>query len=246
MARLIVGATWEDAPHLSREAKDALWNSIPEYQRDARTKGIPQLGSGAIYPFSETAIRTDPFAIPSHWAKAWAFDTALAGMTAAVWACIDPESGVAYIYDVYKRPMAETAVHASAFESRGKWIPGVGDAAAIADSDKTSFLDKYRAYGFNVQLADKSVENGISAVYDRLSSGTLKVFTSCPMWFDEFRNYKRNDKGRIVKKNDHLMDCTRYLAYSALRQARRKEPTPKGHNNEPLGITAEATLAWMR
>ena len=34
---------------LRRKTSAEFFASIPEYQRDARTKGIPQLGSGAIY-----------------------------------------------------------------------------------------------------------------------------------------------------------------------------------------------------
>jgi phage terminase large subunit-like protein len=47
--KIVITATWDDVPHLTQAAKDELFASIPSYQRDARTKGIPQLGSGAIY-----------------------------------------------------------------------------------------------------------------------------------------------------------------------------------------------------
>ena len=56
MSKLVVSATWDDVPHLSPEQKTELWGSIPPYQRDARSKGIPQLGSGAIYPVAESEI----------------------------------------------------------------------------------------------------------------------------------------------------------------------------------------------
>ena len=38
----------------------------------------------------------------------------------------------------------------------------------------------------------------------------------CPNWLREFRKYHRDDKGsgKIVKRNDHLMDATRYLVVS--------------------------------
>jgi hypothetical protein len=29
-------------------------------------------------------------------------------------------------------------------------------------------------------------------------------------WLSEFRIYRRDEKGKIVKQNDHLMDATRY------------------------------------
>lgn len=51
-------ATWDDAPHLSEEDKARLLAGYPEYQREMRSKGIPVLGSGAVYPFSETEINS--------------------------------------------------------------------------------------------------------------------------------------------------------------------------------------------
>lgn len=218
MSRLIIGATWEDSvPHLSEKAKSELKASYPKYQQDARTRGIPQLGSGAIYPFSESQIRIpDLEVIPRHWVRGFGLDTALGGTTAAVWAALDREAQVVYIYSVYKRAQAETAVHAEAMLARGKWIPGVGDAAGVADADRNTFLQKYRKHGFNITLPDKSVEVGIQDVYDRLSAGKLRVFASCLAWFEEFRLYRRDDKGRVVKQNDHLMDATRYLIHSGL------------------------------
>ena len=84
MSKLVVGATWDDVPHLSAEQKAELWGSIPPYQRDARSKGIPQLGSGAIYPVPEAEIVVDPFEIPLHWPRGYGLDvgwnrTAMAG-----------------------------------------------------------------------------------------------------------------------------------------------------------------------
>src|SRR5215470_9106886 len=56
-------------------------------------------------------------------------------------------------------------------------------------------------------------------------SGRLKVMASLHNWFREFRKYHRDDKGsgRIVKRDDHLMDATRYLTVSG-RLLMRTEP----------------------
>jgi hypothetical protein len=48
-------------------------------------------------------------------------------------------------------------------------------------------------------------------VWNRLSTGRLKVFKTLGAWFEEFRLYRRDQKGHVVKENDHLMDATRYL-----------------------------------
>ena len=49
-----------------------------------------------------------------------------------------------------------------------------------------------------------------------LESGMLKVFSNLSKWREEYRLYRRDEDGRIVKKNDDLMDSTRYLAMVGL------------------------------
>lgn len=64
-----------------------------------------------------------------------------------------------------------------------------------------------------------------------MCSGRLKVFNTLPLWLAEFRLYRRDDKGKIVKKNDHLMDATRYLAFSGLDYATTKPMHYSPHKN---------------
>jgi phage terminase large subunit-like protein len=92
-----VTTTWDDAPHLSPEARAELYASIPAYQRDARTKGIPQLGSGAIYQIGDEDLLVKPFEIPEHWPRAYGLDVGW-NRTAALWGARDNETGVTYLY----------------------------------------------------------------------------------------------------------------------------------------------------
>jgi len=223
LTRYTVMATWDDCPHLSASAKDEMLREFPAYQRDARSRGIPALGSGTIYPIPESEIRCAPFEIPAHWPRAFALDTGW-DWTAAIWIAVDRESQTVYAYSVYKRGHAEVPIHAEAIRSRGAWIPGVGDAAAITNQDGRQFVDIYRQHGLDLQLADKSVEAGIQDVWTRLSAGKLKVFSSCGPLFDEYRLYRRDDKGRIVKQNDHLCDCLRMAIRSGVARARVQRP----------------------
>lgn len=217
MSRHVVMATWGDVPHLSQREKDELWESIPPYQRDARSKGVPQLGSGAIYPVPESEIVCEPFEIPAFWPRCFALDVGW-NRTAALWGAVDRNSETAYLYSEHYRGQAEPAIHAQAIRARGHWIPGVIDPAARGRSQKDgrSLLEIYRDLGLDLVEADNSVEAGIYAVWQRLSGGRLKVFSSLHNWLSEFRLYRRDEKGRIVKENDHLQDCARYMVMSGL------------------------------
>lgn len=213
--RFVIGATWDDAPHLSKEEKEELWRSLPPFQRDARSKGIPSLGAGQIYPISEEDILVDPFTIPAFWPRCYGFDPGW-NATAAVWGARDRENDIVYLYSEYKRGQSEPQVHASNLLLRGKWIQAVGDPASRASNqrDGEKLIDLYRALGISLNLADNAVEAGIFDVWLRMTSGTLKVFRGMPLWLAEFRIYRRDEKGKVVKEFDHLMDATRYLVRS--------------------------------
>ena len=217
MSKFVIMATWNDVPHLSQAEKDELWDSIPVYQRDARSKGVPQLGSGAIYPVPESEIVVAPFEIPPFWPRAYALDVGW-NRTAAVWGALDRESETVYLYSEHYQGQAEPSVHAEAIRARGEWIPGVVDPAARGRSQKdgSRLIDHYHDLGLNLHRADNTVEAGIHRVYQRLSGGRLKVFANLHNWLGEFRIYRRDEKGKIVKENDHLMDATRYLIMTGI------------------------------
>lgn len=244
-ARLIVNCDWADAPHLTEDEKRIRLETTAPYMRDARSKGIPSLGSGVVYPVQESEVKVNDFEIPKHWLWAWGMDAGGgAKATAAVFACLNRETDIAYITSVYKRASAEIRLHADAFEKRGaKWMPGVGDCSALymTADDVAQLLTLYQDYGLDLTLADKAVETGIDEVWTRLSTGRLKVFASCTAWFEEYRFYRRDEKGRIVKKNDHVMDATRYLVHAGLRSARRK---PVRRDEAPSGRAGQHD--WMK
>lgn len=212
-----VMATWDDVPHLTDTDKKELWEAIPPHQRDARSKGIPQLGSGAIYPVPEEDITVDDFDIPYYWPKAYALDVGWR-WTAAIWGAWDRHSDIVYIYSNYKRGQAEPATHVDSIKARGEWIPGVIDPASSGASqlDGKRLSDEYVRMGLHLTFAENAVEAGIHAVYRRLVGGRLKIFKSLSSFFEEYRLYRRDEKGKIVKDNDHLMDGLRYLVMSGM------------------------------
>lgn len=231
MSRVLVQADWNDAPHLTEKQKADLWASIPPYQRDARAKGIPQLGSGAIYPLGESEIVCEPIEFKPWFRKCYAMDVGW-NRTAALWAAIDDESDTAYIYAEHYRGNAEPAIHSAAIRARGDWIPGVIDPASRGrqQSDGAQLLSMYRESGLNLIAADNSVEAGIYEVWTRLSTGRLKIFRTCLNTLAEYRIYRRDEKGKIVKENDHLMDCLRYLVMSGLTLATIDRRILQHHN----------------
>ena len=217
MSKFVVMADWDDVPHLSSVEKTELIASIPPHQREARTKGVPQLGSGAIFPVPETDVVVEDFTIPDHYPRGYGLDVGW-NCTAAIWLAYDREAGIRYIYNVHKRGEAEPSIHADAIRSRGLWIPGRIDQASRGRSqrDGNQLIQDYVDMGLSLDMAPNAVESGLLEVWRLLSTGQLKVFASCKSWIEEFRLYRRDRKGRVVKQNDHLMDATRYAVVSGV------------------------------
>jgi hypothetical protein len=242
MSKFVVMANWDDVPHLSDEDKKALWESIPPYQRDARSKGIPQLGAGAIYPVPESEFKVHPFDIPTYWPRAYGMDVGW-NRTAAIWGAWDRDSDVVYIYSSHYRGQAEPAVHAEAVKARGRWMSGVIDPAARGrgQKDGEQLLSLYQDLGLNLSTANNSREAGIYQVWLRLSTGRLRVFSNLEDWFSEFRIYRRDEKGQVVKDFDHLMDATRYLIMSGLQMA-ITEPMDDDYGDRRLGRDGRSSV----
>lgn len=213
--------SWDDVAHLSDELKKELFNALPPHEREARSKGIPTIGSGKIYPVLESEFVIEPLSLPKHFPRCFAMDVGW-NATACVWGALDRDSDTVYIYDEYKTGQAEPAIHASAIKARGEWIPGVIDPASRGRSqhDGTKLYEKYVKEGLAITPADNAVEAGIYEVWQRLSTGRLKVFSTCTKFIEEIRLYRRDDKGKIVKKDDHILDCCRYLCMSGINRSK--------------------------
>lgn len=220
----LANVTWNDAEHLDEETKRQLLAAIPEYQREMRSKGIPILGEGLVYPVAEEAIKVDPFEIPNHFRICAAIDFGIAHDTAVVWTAYDADRDIIYVTDVYAKAGEIPAVHAAMIRAKGVAIPLVyphdGDAQEKGSGNTLASL--YREAGLNVVArftnpdGTSYVEPGIMEILERMRTGRFKVFADQKRWFEEFRKYHRK-AGKIVKVHDDVLDATRYSAMSVQR-----------------------------
>ena len=243
----LVMCDWDSVPHLSEAVKAELLSSYPDYQKDARSKGIPSLGSGAIYRVAESDITIEDIPIPAHWPRAYGFDVGWR-YSAVIWGALDRDTDVLYVYAEHYRSEAEPVIHAEAIKARGAWIKGAIDPAARGrgQTDGRSLLEMYRDLGLDLIAAENAVESGIYELLMRMTSGRLKIFKSCQNLLAEYRLYRRDEKGRIIKERDHALDALRYL-HSSLHEVLSTQPKPK--KDETRYVTAgygrNSGTGWM-
>ena len=82
-----------EAEHFTLEQRDQIIRSYPVHERDARTKGIPIMGSGRIFPVSEETITCEPFEIPDHFPRIGGMDFGWDHPFAAVETCLGSRAG---------------------------------------------------------------------------------------------------------------------------------------------------------
>lgn len=211
-SKAIIQAGWDDAPWLTEKSKAQMEADTEPHLRAARRSGRPSMGSGNVFPIAIEDIMVKPFKIPDYYRRMYALDVGW-NRTAVLWAAIDPQTDTVYIYDEYYEGQKEPAIHAAAIRARGEWIPGVIDPASRGRSQKdgSQLMQDYKDLGLRLSPAINVRDAGISNLWQRMTTGTLKVFSSLPNFAEEFVLYRRDLRGNIVKEKDHLMDDLRYI-----------------------------------
>jgi len=186
----------------------------------------------AIYPVPESDLIVEPFAIPPDWPRAYGLDVDCRTAT-AIWGALDRQSDVLYLYSEYYGMDGQPSVHAQAIRGRGAWIPGVMDSVGNGRNQMDGYrlIRFYHALGLNLHAASNLVESGILEVWQRMSTGRLKVFASLPHYLEELRLYRRDERGQIVTECDNLQNAARCLVVSGISRMRpalvqQKDLTP--------------------
>lgn len=237
--------TIDDVDHYTPEQRAAIIASYPEHEREARTRGIPQLGSGRVFPVSESAIACESFAIPAHWPQLAGIDFGWDHPSAGVRVAWDRDSDIIYVIAAHRAREQTPTMFAAAVKPWGDWLPWAWPHDGL-QHDKGSgeqLKAQYAAQGL-AMLNNKAtfedgtngVEAGVMELLDRMQTGRFKVFHHLRDWFEEFNLYHRKD-GLIVKEGDDLLSATRY-AVMMKRYAKTKQ-------NERKRTLTRESVGWM-
>lgn len=224
-------ATWDDAKHLSQATKEDLLAQYPEWQRDMRTKGLPLLGAGLIFDFDDKDIQVPAFECPPHWWVVNGMDFGWDHPQAHVQLWHDRDDDVIYVAHAWKKSRVTPS---TVWGSIRSWCQGVPTAWPHdgLQTEKGSGNQQRHAYQEAGWLmmpehatwmnGGNGVEAGLVEMYERATTGRLKVFSHLSEWFEEKLNYHRDEAGNIVKISDDLLSATRY-AYMMRRFAKQRK-----------------------
>lgn len=229
-------AGWDDAPHLDREWCRQQLDRYPAHEREARSKGIPMLGEGRIYPVEEDSIKVDPFPIPAHFAQIVGVDFGTDHPAAAVNLAWDRDEDIIYVTAARKERNMDAEQHSQIIKGMGgnfadrTPVAWPHDGVNKEKGDNSALYKKYVSHGVTMlsRSARYSEDKGggqprepvIMEIYERMRTGRFKVFSNLGDWFSEFRNYHRKD-GKVVDRMDDLMSATNYAVMD------RRKAVPK-------------------
>jgi hypothetical protein len=216
-ARNMTRLSLEDAEHYSDAQRGEIQASYAAHERDVRTKGLPQFGSGLVFAVSDEQIACEPIPIPKHWDRIIGLDFGWDHPFAAASCAWDKDSDIFYVIAEYAERQQTPIIHAAAIKPWGEWIPCAWPHDGL-QHDKGSgeeLAGQYRRQGLNVLPEHAThaeggfgLEAGISEMLDRMKTGRFKVFSNLTGWFAEKRGYHRK-QGLIVKERDDLLSATR-------------------------------------
>lgn len=243
--------TIDDIDHITPEEKEQIVASYAPHEREARSQGLPMLGSGRIFTTTEAVISFNPseFEIPNYWPWVGAVDFGIGHPHACVLASWDRESDTLYIVDAWKRSDAGALELSAKMKQWGSSLVWCWPHDGLQRSKDTgeSLASVYRNYGLRLhdervtfEDGTNSLERGVLEMQDAFMTQRLRVAEHLHDWFHEYRIYHRKD-GRIVAVNDDLLAATRY-AWMGRRFA---ELNPQGsRSRRPMYRSGQARLDY--
>ena len=243
--------TSEEVKHISAARRAELEENIPDHERDTRLEGIPQLGTGPVFPLElipECVKPFNPDTIPA-WAK-WCVgvDFGYGHPFAAVLIAWVPDLGDLYVIDSFRMERASAVIHTERINRlcRGLRLP-IAYPSDAAQHDKGSGLTlaaQYKQCGLKM-MANHAVNHGtktnhvepaLSEMREMMTLGKLVIAPHNTELLEELRHYHRNEDYKLVKEREDLICALRYACMMRRHGKRLDECDGIGYGPTPFAF----------
>lgn len=234
-------ASWDECPHITEKDIARLLAGVPAFQHDMRRKGLPVLGSGAVFPFLDDAIMCEDFEPAPHWQALAALDfSSVHDASVIAYACHDQEADIYYIYHVDRIDEMENKnpkyMAKLILEGKTPRIPTVsphdGGVNSVNPESKAKVMRDagvnilsqsfYNPPELSISFSSKwgsSIERepGLTDMRRLFEEGRLKIARSCVSFFREKGQFFYSQKaggGLKTVGEDDTIDACRYAIVS--------------------------------
>ena len=226
-----------DNPHLPADAIKEFERNLTEEEKEARIHGRFLHLTGLVYKeFNPDMHICEPVRVKQHWTRYFAIDPHDRTPTACLWMAVDDKDNF-FVYDeLWLANMSLTDMAQAIHAQEGELKPHV--RLIDPHMDKQNVLvnnfnvrQELMKAGIYCQRANSDTTLGKSRIKQALTPrwseiyktniSQMRISRACKQTIYEFQHYiwdehRRNKeeyepKEQVKKKNDHFMDCLRYI-----------------------------------
>ncbi len=215
--RIVVNMQIEDALHIPASERQKIIDGYLPHEREARVRGVPLLGSGAIFTMSEEFVSEPTIEyVPQYWGKIWGIDFGIGHPFGAVLIAWDKDADIIHVLHAFKMPDKVPIDHAAAMKPIGIDVPVAWPQDGMArEKSGTELHLLYKNEGLKMHHEHAthpeggySTEAGVLELQQRERGGKIKYAAHLSALFEERRYYHRKD-GLIVKIKDDILSALR-------------------------------------
>jgi len=204
----VIQCTSIDNPHYSREAYEDAKVKLGEAIFAMRFRGQFERAESLIYAlFYKTVV--EDYELDESFTRMGGVDFGYyPNPTVIVHAALDTKSEdwhcyrEDYLSKALLQQIADILLEAEEEDDIEQWY---GDPSAKRE------IEELQALGVSIVAADNAVDYGIEQVNGLIRTGHWHTFETCANLIDEAEMYQRDEKAKVIKKNDHGLDAVRYM-----------------------------------
>lgn len=230
--RAFVNMSIFDSEHLSKERKEQIITKVREHEPHMylpRIMGMPNLGENAVFPVDFENVKMDYpklSEMPPELYYLWAIDPGIGHPFAAVLIGWERDTDCIHLIRALRIKGQTPMQHAFAMKQIAPAVPVAWPKDAGNREKSTGFAlkESYAEHGLNmltdhVTNSDGGVglEPGLLEINERITTGRFKVNRALKEWFDEARDYHRDESGNVVAVEDDLMSASRYAIMAKMK-----------------------------
>jgi phage terminase large subunit-like protein len=215
----------EEVRHITPQRREELAGEYSERERETRLEGIPQLGTGPIFPvellpaIAKTFNPEDIFS----WARLIVgIDFGYDHPFAAVLLAWSPTTNQSRVIDSFRMERSTPLYHVQRIHSmtRGLRVPiawphdgsvhDKGSGLPLAGQYKSFNANMLSKFATNHGTNHFNIEPALEELRAAWYAGTMTIAPHNAELIEELRHYHRNEDFKIVKERDDLISALRY------------------------------------
>jgi hypothetical protein len=227
----VITASINDNPHINPAEIDLIAEGLTEEERKIRLNGEFVSLHGLVY--KEFADRPpyviEPFDLPDDWTIYMGMDPHLRTETGVLFCAVNREGDLFVVDELFTdgliSDISQKILHK--LDGRTPFLSLIDPSSKQPNPvSGVSIRDEFARHGIMTREARKDVGAGIYRVREYLKLDSvykkprLFIFNSCRrlryefmhyVWDDDYRRINDTQKQSPRKKDDHLLDCLRYV-----------------------------------